>query len=355
MNASPLVPLGDDEYAVTLPPGQHRGHPDAPDPIRAAQQTAQQLTEGLAGRVQFGIGLIRGAAGLGLRLVALGRRPLALAAGPLGRQQVLERDKLVRPPVAVRFLDEDLELERDELAVAYGAEVDPIEAGDHLVVFVPQPGEDERSWRRSVEEIGGTYASRLAGLLGWTPVQLRVDDTVGIGNAAVELSGVLQELVEAWPTAVRRIAIIAHGTGGLVARGALGVRAPGERPWADLVTELVALGTPHLQAAPQRFAREAGKRLEERLAGILAADEEIVDVPPRRGVRYLLVTDRAMGMPNPAGAVLGGVLWWRQRALRQVRRARDLFPTAERHEVTIGAQSLANHPEVHRSLMDWLR
>jgi len=256
VNASPLVPLGDDEYAVTLPPGQHRGHTDAPDPFRAAQQ----ITDGIAGRVQFGLGLIRGAADLGLRLVALGRRPLALAAGPLGRQQVLERDKLVRPPVAVRFLDEDLELERDELAVAYGAEVDPIEAGDHLVVFVPQPGEDERSWRRSVEEIGGTYASRLAGLLGWTPVQLRVDDTVGIGNAAVELSGVLQELVEAWPTAVRRIAIVAHGTGGLVARGALGVRAPGERPWADLVTELVALGTPHLQAAPQRFAREAGRQ-----------------------------------------------------------------------------------------------
>jgi hypothetical protein len=355
VNASPLVPLGEDEYAVTLPPGQHRGHADAPDPFRAAHHIGQSVTDGIAGRVQFGLGLLRATAGLGLRLVALGRRPLELAAGPLGRMQVLEREKLVRPPVAVRFLDEDLEIVRDELAVAYGAEVDAVEAGDHLVVFVPQPGEDERSWRRSVEELGGTYASRLAGLLGWTPVQLRVDDTVGIGNAAVELSGVLQELVEAWPTAVRRIAIVAHGTGGLVARGALGVVAPGERPWADLVTELVALGTPHLQAAPQRLAREAGKRIEERLAGILAAEEEIVDVPPRHGVRYLLVTDRAIGMANPAGAVLGGMLWWRQRAMRQVRRARDLFPTAERHEVSIGAQSLVNHPEVHRSLMEWLR
>lgn len=355
MNASPLVPLGKDEYAVSLPPGQHRGPADAPDPFRAAHHTAQQITEGIAGRVQFGLGLIRATAGFGLRLVALGRRPLALAVGPLGRMQVLEREKLERAPIAVRFLDEDLELERDELAVAYGAEVDAVEAGDHLVVFVPQPGDDERSWRRSVEEIGGTYASRLAGLLGWTPVQLRVDDTVGIGNAAVELSGVLQELVEAWPTAVRRIAIVAHGTGGLVARGALGVVAPGERPWASLVTDLVALGTPHLQASPQRFARETGRRIEERLTGILAADEEIPEVPPMHGVRYRLVTDRALSMANPAGAVLGGVLWWRQRALRQVRRARDLFPTAERHEVAIGSQALVNHPEIHRSLMEWLR
>jgi hypothetical protein len=345
------VALRSDEYAVAMPPGQHRGHSENPDPIRMAQG----LGEGLVGRALAGIGLLRATAGFGFRLVGLGRLPLALAAGPLGRTRVLDRGGLARPPVAVRFLDEDLEIETDELAVAYGAEVDPIEAGDHLVVFVPAPGDDERSWRKAAEELGGTYASRLSGLLGWTPVQLRVDDTVGLGNASVELSGVLQELVEAWPTAVRRIALIAHGSGGLVARGALGVVAPGERPWADLVTELIAIGTPHLQASPQKFTRDVGRKLEERLAGILAADEEIADVPPRQGVRYLLVTDRAIGMLNPAGQVLGGVIWWRQRALRQVRRARDLFPTAERHEVAVGAQPLANHPEIHRALMDWLR
>lgn len=345
------VALRDDEYDVALPPGQHRGHTDAPDPIRVAQG----IGEGIAVKVHAGLGLLRATAGFGFRLVGLGRLPLALAAGPLGRTRVHDRDGLDRSPVAVRFLDEDLVLETDELAVAFGAEEDPIEAGDHLVVFVPAPGDDETSWRKAAEELGGTYASRLSGLLGWTPVQLRVDDTVGLANAAVELSGVLQELVEAWPTAVRRIALIAHGTGGLVARGALGVVAPGERPWADLVTELVALGTPHLQAPPQRFTREAGRKLEERLAGILAADEEVVDVPPRQGVRYLLVTDRAIGTMNPAGQVLGGLIWWRQRALRQVRRARDLFPTAERHEVAVGSQPLANHPEVHRALMDWLR
>lgn len=350
MSTSPLVPLDRDEYDVSLPPGQHRGPSDAPDPLRIAQQVG----EGVAARVNMGLGLLRATAGLGLRLVGLARAPLALAAGPLGRTKVHEKDQLVRDPVAVRFLSEDLELTTDELAVAFGAEEDPEEAGDHLVVFVPSPGEDERSWRRGVEEIGGTYSSRLASLLGWTPVHLRVDDTVPLGNASVELSGVLQSLVESWPTPIRRIALIAHGHGGLVARGALGVVAPGERRWADLVTELVALGTPHLQAAPQRFTREMGRKLDEKLAGILSAEEEIVDVPPREGVRYLLVTDKAMGMLNPAGQALGTMLWWRQKARGQVRRARDLFPTAERHEVGLGAQVLANHPEVHRALMSWL-
>jgi hypothetical protein len=337
-----LVPLRDDEYAVSLPPGQHRGHSGNPDPFRAAQT----ISEGLALRVSAGLGLLRATAGLGFRLVGLGRMPLALAAGPLGRAQQQARPE--RPPVAVRSLGQDLELGVDEVEAAFP------HATDRLVVFVPGPDEDEYCWRKGSDVVGASYGSRLAALLDWTPVHVRADDSVPTGQAGVELSALLQQLVESWPLGVRRLVLIGHGTGGLVARAACGVRAPGERPWTDLVTELIALGTPHLVARPQRMTRELGRQLDEKLAGIVAADDAAVDVPPLDGVRYVLVNDQVTTNANPAGRFVGDLLWWRQRATLRPRRARDLFPTAERHEVSTAELPLVNHPDVHNALLVWL-
>lgn len=339
---SGMVALADDEYDVALPPGQHRGHSEYPDPVRVAQT----LTEGLAQRLGQGLVLLRGAAGLGFRLVGLGRMPLQLATGPLGRgqQQAVTPD---RPPVAVRSIGEDVELTPEEVAEAFPS------ATDRLVVFVPALGEEESVWRTAADQLGASYGSRLAGLLDWTPVLLRADDSVGIGATGVETSALLQRLVDCWPVPVRRVVLIGHGTGGLVARGALGVVAMSERPWTDLVTELIALGTPHLAAPPQRGTREIGRQLDERLAGIVA-DETLVDVPPLQGVRYVLISDRVTSSPTAASRILGDLLWWRQRATLRPRRARDLFPTAERHEVGTADSPLVNHPEIHNALLLWL-
>lgn len=343
VDAVGLVPLRDDEYAVTLPPGKHRGLSDNPDPVRAAQS----LTEGIATRVSAGIDLLRATAGLGFRLVGLGRMPLAIAAGPLGRagQQRPEPD---RPPLAIRSLGEDIEPTAEELERAFP------HAGDCLVVFVPGLGEDESCWRRGHDQVGGTYGSRLASMLEWTPVHLRADDTVPIAQSGVALSALLQQLVDNWPTEVRRIALIGHAGGGLVARGACGVLTGGERPWTGLVTDVIVLGTPHLVARPQRLTRELGRQLDERLAGIVTADDALVDVPALEGVRYVVITDRVTVNQHPAGRFLGDLVWWRQRATRRPRRARDLFPTAERHEVSTTELPLVNHPEVHNALLLWL-
>lgn len=344
VDAVGLVPLYADEYAVSLPPGQHRGPSENPDPIRAAQT----LGEGLVGRVTAGIGLLRATAGLGFRLVGLGRMPLSIAAGPLGRAAMQPRSEPDRPPVAVRSLGEDVELTAEDIDVAYP------HATERLVVFVPALGEDESSWRRASEKVGGTYGSRLAALLDWTPVFLRADDTVPVNESAVALSALLQQLVEAWPVDVRRVVLVGHAGGGLVARGACGVRAFGEQAWADLVTEVVLLGTPHLVARPQRMTRKLARDLDEKLAGIITEGDAVVDVPPLDGARYVLITDTVTVNPNTAGRVLGDMLWWRQRATFRHRRARDLFPTAERHEVSTAEHPLVNHPDVHGALLAWL-
>lgn len=338
-----LVPLSADEYDVALPPGQHRGQAEYPDPVRVAQS----LSEGLAQRVGQGLVLLRATAGLGFRLVGLGRMPLAIAAGPLGRV-TQQQAAFERPPVAVRSIGEDLEITPAEVAEAFP------DATDRIVVLVPALGEDESVWRQGAERVGASYGSRLAGLLGWTPVLLRADATVPVGQAGVETSAVLQQLVDAWPVPVRRIVLLGHGTGGLVARGALGVVALSERPWTGLVTELVALGTPHLVARPQRGTRELGRQLDERLAGIWTGDDAVVDVPALDGVRYVVVSDEVTTSPNAAGRLLGDLLWWRQRSTLRHRRVRDLFPTAERHVVSTAEAPLVNHPEIHHALLLWL-
>ncbi|MFI2707419.1 hypothetical protein ACH5WX_07730, partial [Nocardioides sp. CER28] len=67
-------------------------------------------------------------------------------------------------------------------------------------------------------------------------------------------------------------------------------------------------------------------------------------------VDYLVVTDRAASRPHPVGRALGGLLRWRRRS----RRVHDLFPTAERFEVSTRAHPLVNHPEIHDALLRWL-
>jgi len=139
--------------------------------------------------------------------------------------------------------------------------------------------------------------------------------------------------------------LIGAGDGGLLARGALGVRLPGTRPWTELVTELVALGTPSLGTPPG-----PRRRLEEELAGVVVVDPAVLDVSPLDHVDYLLVSERAQGRPGPLGRALGGLLRWG----RPTRRVHDLFPTGERFAVSTHRSPLPNHPEVHDALLRWL-
>lgn len=343
--ASPaLVPLDADEYDVTYSPGRHRGHADGPDPVRAAQS----VTEGIAGKVEAGLGLLRATAGLGFRLIGLSRMPLQLTVGPLGRAATQQADAPTRPPLSIRSLGEDVATTPEAVESAYP------HATEWLAVFVPPQGSDESCWRTAGDAPVPGYPARLAGLLDWTPVHLRADETVGLDRAGVELSALLQDLVESWPVTATRIALLGYGTGGLVARGACGVRAHGPQPWTALVTDLIALDTPSLAARRQRGSRDLGRKLDERLAGIISADDALVDVPPLEGVRHVLVTDRLTSGPNPVGRVLGDLLWWRQRATLRQRKARDLFPTAERYEVSTADGPLTNHPEVQHALLQWL-
>lgn len=221
-----------------------------------------------------------------------------------------------------------------------------------IAVFVPPPGSGPRVWEHGQDDTGATYPERLRDLLGWSTVELAVAPA-RVPDGSLALAGVLQRLVEQWPVEPERIVLVGHAVGGLLARGAAGVRHRAPLAWTDLLSEVVCLATP-AYAASEPLTGPVGRLLDQQLGGLVAVEDRVLDVPPAPGVDYMLVNDAALARPNRIGRLVGELLWWRRRAPRRPREARDLFPTAERYEVALHGASLANHPGVHSVLLERL-
>lgn len=275
-------------------------------------------------------------------------RPVAPIAGalgaPLGRIVGATDGRPPRPPVALRVDRRDAAVVPDVLHRLHPA------TDGRLVVLVPAVGDDETSWGAGCESTGATYGDRLRDVLGWSAVPLRLDGGTPLAGLSLALGSLLQRLVEEWPVEVRRIVLVAHGDGALVARGALGVRGLAERPWTDRVTELVALDSPQLGTDRAPVTRGVGRRLDRELAGLVVVGPEVLDVPAPPHVAHLLFGDRLTTGPNPVGRLLGGLLWWRHRAPGG-RPVVDLFPTGQRVALSTAHHPLVNHPEVHDALL----
>ncbi|HEY0889629.1 MAG TPA: hypothetical protein VGE38_08475 [Nocardioides sp.] len=356
---SPVVVLDDDRRSRRTSPSRRTGlwriarritglgRRTAVSGIAVAAPVAEQLGK------QLGREALRRAAPVAQQLAApvIEKLPPQLTvplSAPLARLAGPPAGRTVRRALAVRVAGRDLVPDPESLAAAYP------DATGRILVLVPGAGEDERVWQTGVEQTGASYGDRLAALLGWTPVTLRHDPGAELSVTGLELGGLLQQLVDGWPVPAERIVLLGHGTGGLVARGACGVQSLGATPWRPLVTELIALGTPHLAASQQPVTRGVGRAIDEALAGIVVVGRDVVDVPALPGVDYLLITDRTQTRGNPVGRALGELLWWRHRLPATRREVQDLFPTAERFEVSTGTQPLANHTDVHDALLRWL-
>jgi len=369
-DATLLIPL------VTRQPGGPGERPVGSEAGAGAH--SQAGVDGLAGAavavtVQAGVRLVRVAAGVGLRLVRLGGAPLALDSGALGRatasltpagpMSFLRRQREPEVPAArvvVRAAGVDVPLDPDSLDRAFP------HAAHRLLVLLPGLGDTEEAWAQGSDAVGGTYASRVAQLLGWTPVHVRTDLGFSAHDNGVAVSAAVQRLVQAWPLGVRRIALLGHGTGGLVARSACGVRTlPGEdgRPaWTDLVSDVVVLDTPHLvtdtasglPVDPVGLAVGLAGVLDERLAGMTRDAAVRIDVPVLPHARYHVVNDAMTTNKSAVGEFLGGLLWWRQTATGRSRQAWSLFPSATHHVLSTREFPLVNHPEVQRALLTWL-
>ena len=91
----------------------------------------------------------------------------------------------------------------------------------------------------------------LADALGATLLAVRYNSGRHVSDNGRDLDAALDALVTAWPRPVRRLVIVGHSMGGLVARSALDQAACGG--WAALDVSVVTLGTPHHGAPLERL------------------------------------------------------------------------------------------------------
>jgi pimeloyl-ACP methyl ester carboxylesterase len=301
----------------------------------------------------------------------------------VGHALALDGDPLAIT-MGVRVAGRDVPLTTDALATAT-----PERTG-RLVVFVHGLGEHERSWGRRADDpgYGGTYGSRLAADLGFTPVLLRYNTGRHISDSGRDLSRLLTELLAAWPGEVDEVVLIGHSMGGLVIRAACHVGDADSAPWVPLVTHAIYLGSPHTGAGLARTARLAGWALDKvpearpygraidhspgirdlRFGYIVEADwascddgtcriDHRTDVPLLATAHHHVISAALAGEPRSASARIVGDLLVRPSSAhgrRRDRRPIDFEPERRRHLERLHHLDLLNHPTAYEVIRGWL-
>lgn len=141
--------------------------------------------------------------------------------------------------------------DRAALARHFGA------AGGDVAIYLHGLCCDEQVWQLYRTPGVPTMPEALQQTQGWTPVYVRYNSGRHIADNGEDLADALDRLVANWPVPVRRIALIGHSMGGLVARSAAHHALEANRVWPDRVTHLVCLGSPHHGAPLEKFGHVA--------------------------------------------------------------------------------------------------
>ena len=379
LDAAALLAAVADEIVVGTVRDTHlawadRVHGAVRRPTPAASRLPELVHRGIAGSVYAGVGACLRATsralgalaerdlGPGLEDTPRGRLVNAAVNGLIGDRLARERPRLA-VPLAVRRDGRDVPLRTDALQTAFPA------ATGRVALLLHGLSEDESAFGRHRDRLGTTYADTLAEL-GWTPVLLRANSGLSLRENGVALAALVEDLVEAWPVGVARIAFVGHSMGGLMIRAACAVATDAREPWTDLLTDVVTLGTPHLGApladgvgrgsrALGRLPESAafGRILDQRSVGVLDLVAGLGDeAPALPHVHYHLVSATLSRSPrHPVGWALGDLLVRQPSAYGASRRHPGLFPGADRlHLPRAGHFDLLNHPDVHRALREWL-
>jgi pimeloyl-ACP methyl ester carboxylesterase len=155
---------------------------------------------------------------------------LAATANPLATTMTLRRDGRALPLEAA--------------ALAAGI---PDASGD-VLVMIHGLCMNDLQWTRK----GHDHGRELARALGFTPVYLLYNSGLHVSINGHALAQQLERLVEHWPQPVRRLVLIGHSMGGLLARSALHHGQQAGHRWPAQLTDMVFLGTPHHGAPLER-------------------------------------------------------------------------------------------------------
>lgn len=235
----------------------------------------------------------------------------------------------------------------------------------------------DQSWSRD----GQDHGMALAAALGCTPVYARYNSGRHVSVNGRELATQLGRLATGWPVPLEGLTLLGHSMGGLVIRSAAHQARQAGMPWADLLREMVFLGTPHHGAPLEQGGNWLHRGLGvspylapfTRLSGVRS--EGITDL--RHG--NLLDEDWAGGrfaprdtrsaLPLPAGvacyAIAGalsegatgdGLVAVTSALGRHAVAARDLQIPPERHWIAqgVGHIALLHDEAVSQKMRHWL-
>jgi hypothetical protein len=196
-------------------------------------------------------------------------------------------------------------------------------AGEKLLVLIHGLCLNDLQWRRQTGASARTddpapghdHGAALAEALGFTPVYLHYDSGLRVSTNGRALASQLEQLLHAWPRPIARFAIVAHGTGGLLARSGLHYGRAADHHWPHRLDDLACLGTPHhgapLEDAGQGldlllgetpYAGPFGRLARLRSAGITDSQHgNVLDDDWRVGDRMERAIDRRKLVPLPAG------------------------------------------------------
>ena len=308
-------------------------------------------------------------------------REAAVAAlnGVLGDALAAEANPLATP-TQVRWAGRRLALDADAIA----RDVD--DPSGVLVVLVHGLCMHEGQWGDGDHDPGAALAAGL----GATCLGLRYNSGRHISESGHDAAGVLDRLVAAWPRPVRRLVIVGHSMGGLVARSALAVAAEAGHGWLGRDVALVTLGSPHHGAPLERIGNGLDGLLgatrwtapyarigQVRSAGVTDLRFGSVHADDRAGRdRFARGPDRRRHVPLPDGVAChlvaattgdgrGGL---RDRTVgdglvpldsalgRHADPARTLAVRPDRQWVAVGMThlDLVRRPEVTAKLLEWL-
>ncbi len=351
------------------------------DKVAGGPTVPHRIHDGVASGVYAGIGYgLKGAAkalrqadrlGIGSSIEdsARGRFVVSAVNGLIGDKLVAQGSPLAIE-IGVRRDGRDVPLTPEGLAAAYP------EASDAVVVFLHGLCETENYWdRRSRPRPADgsstpSYGARLEVEEGWSPVFVRMNTGVTLAEAGVALNALLGRVVDAWPTDVRRIALVGHSMGGLIARAACAVSTTADRDWTGRVTDVVTLGAPHTGSPVERTiargiraAAHAPELLplarifEQRSVGVLdlhdGMPEDAAHVPH---AHYRLVAATLSKSPtHPIAETVGDYLVQYRSAVGLLPGDVEMFPGADVLHVG-GADhfDLLNHDDVYAALRGWL-
>jgi pimeloyl-ACP methyl ester carboxylesterase len=330
-------------------------------------------TRGITGLVYRSVRAVNGVVGTSVNAVAgpiVARMPppatapgrehwLAIVNGVLG-DHLAGTENPLAIPMTFRYGGEALVLEPTALADRFASPSGKLLIAAHGLCM------NDLHW-------GGAdgIPERLGRALGYTPLYLHYNTGRSIADNGLELAQRIESLVEQWPVPITDIVILGHSMGGLVARCALDTGISTRRAWAESVSRIAYLGTPHHGAPMERV----GHRFESllgmgpysapftRLGGMRSAG--IVDLRHGRLPTSDAEVDEfaiAATARTRAGRLLGGMLGDElvpvDSALGRHAEPEQSLAIPESNLVVVpgaGHVGLLSHPAVYRSLRRWLR